>query len=523
MYSTVTSGTLYGIRSCLLQVECDIAGGLPAFHMVGLPSTEVREAAERVRVALRNLGVRMPPSRITVSFAPADVPKHGVILDLPVAVGILVSMGILRQQDAEGIMIAGELGLSGEIRPVRGILPLAAEAASRGLGWCIVPRANLAEARSVCGVRSIGVATLAEAVDFLRMSEEEREAAVKAAAVPAQEAPAADRPPAADLADIRGQDAAKRVLEIAAAGFHNLLFFGPPGVGKSMLASALPGILPALTREESMEVSAIYSIAGRIPENEALIRERPFVAPHHSVTRAALIGGGAIPMPGLISLAHRGVLFLDEITLFKPEILDLLRQPMEERAVRLSRAAGTFVYPSRFMLAAAANPCACGYLGEPGRCRCTPAQVQRHQARLSGPVMDRMDLCVRVREVPMRELMSRGSAAAEGSTAVRERVCRARDVQAARYAGEDFSFNGDMDSRAVERYCAADAEGERLLEELYDRMRLSVRGLHRLLRVARTIADLAGEENIGAPHIAEAAGYRMQDRLLMQPEGRMRA
>ena len=379
MYSTVMTGAVHGIGSYLMRVETSISNGLPAFQMVGNMSGEVREAGERVRVALKNTGLPLPAARITVNLAPADIPKRGIVIDLPVAVGELICMEILSQEDFEDVLVAGELGLNGEIRPVRGVLPIVQMAKEQDIRLCILPAQNLEEGAVVEGIKVVGVRSINELIMYMNTSPERRDRAIPPGKVDleslfAGRALRAD----VDFADVKGQAVAKKAMEIAAAGFHNMLMMGPPGTGKSMLAKCMPGIMPPLTIEESMEVSAVYSVAGLLGQGEPLVLRRPFLEPHHSITRAALVGGGMVPMPGQISLAHRGVLFLDELPEFGREQLDLLRQPLEDHEVTIVRQSGSYRYPSRFILLGACNPCPCGHFPDRNRCRCKPWEIKRY-------------------------------------------------------------------------------------------------------------------------------------------------
>ena len=383
MFSTILSGAVHGIDSYVMQVEVDLADGLPAFSMVGFLSGEVKEAQERVRVAMRNAGFRIPPARVTVSFSPADIPKRGIVTDLPIAVGLMICMRFLPPQSAEDILFLGELGLDGGVRPVRGVLPIAEEAARRGIGTCILPEANAAEGAVVPGIRIIGVRNLRQVYEYLIRDESGREKLIRpASADPEALLRQAGRSACRDLEDIYGQESCKRAMEIAAAGFHNLLMVGPPGTGKSLLASCIPGLLPPLTLEESLEITRIYRISGQLPEQKSLITERPFLAPHHGITTAALVGGGIVPTPGMVSLAHRGVLFLDELPEFRRETIDALRQPMEEHIVNIGRLGTSCRYPAHFQLVAAMNPCPCGYFPDRRRCKCTAPMIRRYQSMI---------------------------------------------------------------------------------------------------------------------------------------------
>lgn len=512
MLSTITSGAVYGICSHLIQVEVDVSQGLPCFQIVGLPGCEVREARERVKVALKNVGIRLPPMCINVNLSPADLPKNGTMFDLPVAVGILIALGELKQEAVRDTLLLGELGLSGGLKPVRGVLPIVREAAARGIKRCLLPAGNEREGALIDGLVSIGVTDLKEAVAYLTEEKWEK----KISSLPDG---AADSPDAAalgtgqeqpDFADMNGQQGLKRAAEVAAAGFHNLLIIGAPGSGKTMLARRIPSILPPLSKEESLEVSAIYSICGLLQSEASLKTVRPFLNPHHTITGRALAGGGRIPLPGVISLAHRGVLFLDELPEFKRETLDILRQPLEDKQVQIARSSGSYVYPADFMLVGAMNPCPCGYYPDRERCRCTPYEVKRYLNRVSGPILDRMDICVEALPMAFSEITA--SRKEESSGTVRERVMAARKRQEERFAGTCLHFNADMGAADVERYCVLGEEQLSYMERMFSCMQLSARAYHRILKVARTIADLDGSDRIEEIHLAEAICYRQSDR-----------
>ena len=508
MYCTVISGALLGVSAYLVSVEVDIAQGLPGFSMVGSLGGEVKESRERVTVALKNVGLALPPKRITVNLSPADIRKDGSAFDLPIAVGMLEAMGYFRQGAAEGILFLGELGLDGEIKKVRGVLPIVREAAARGIRQCIVPAVNASAGAVIPGNRVRRAGRIRELLQFLESEgEEERERLLPAEQEDASETFALENNEnIPDFSQVSGQETAKRAAEIAAAGFHNLLMAGPPGAGKSMIAKRIPGIMPRLTPEESLEVTSVYSVAGLLEEGTALMRARPFQSPHHTISMAALVGGNASPRPGMISLAHRGVLFLDELPEFQRVALDSLRQPLEEHKIQICRAGGNVTYPSDFMLVCAMNPCPCGFYPDRERCRCTDPQIRRYMGKVSGPILDRIDLCVELQPVDIAGLKK--GRRAESSSKIRDRVEKARERQKERFAGTKCRFNADIEGTNIERYCPLGGEEQELMERLYHSLRLSARAYHRILKVARTIADLEGAEGIGAEHLLEASFYR---------------
>lgn len=510
MLSTTISGAVYGVCSHLIEVEVDVSSGLPCFQIVGLPGNEVREARERVKVALKNVGIKLPPMCINVNLSPADLPKNGTMFDLPVAVGIMIALGELPQEAVRDTLLLGEMGLSGELKPVKGVLPIVREAAKRGIRRCILPEKNAWEGALTKEMESVGMSGVREALAFLSGKIEKSGAAQEGVDRLTEMLSVAAAPGQPDFADINGQQALKRAAEIAAAGFHNLLIIGAPGSGKTMLARRIPSILPPLSLEEGLEVSAIYSISGLLQSEGCLKMTRPFLNPHHTITGRALAGGGRIPTPGVISLAHRGVLFLDELPEFKRETLDILRQPLEDKQVQIARSSGSYVYPADFMLVGAMNPCPCGFYPDQKRCRCTPYEIRRYLSRVSGPILDRMDICVEA--LPMRFADIAAGGGEETSAAVRERVVAARERQAARFAGTALQFNADMGAGEVERFCVLGEREKAYMERMFSVMQLSARGYHRILKVARTIADLAGCERIGKMHLAEAICYRQSDR-----------
>ena len=509
MYSMVTSGAMLGMQAYLVSVEVDIAPGLPGFSIVGSLSCEVRESRERVAVALKNVGLRLPPTHVTVNLSPADLRKEGTAFDLPIAVGMLRSMEYFSGKALENTLFLGELGLNGEIKKVRGVLPIIREAAKQGIRQCIVPEANATEGAVVPEVTVRGAKHISQLLAFLKNTENPLEcekqlpaARVDAAALFQQQREQYDE----DFAEVKGQETARRAAEIAAAGFHNLLMTGPPGTGKSMIAKRILSILPPLTMEESLEVTSVASVAGTLQEGSALVTERPFVSPHHTASQPAMLGGSSSPRPGMISLAHRGVLFLDELPEFKRQTLDSLRQPLEERRIHISRVWGNVTFPSDFMLVCAMNPCPCGYYPDKNKCTCTRSQLHRYLGKISGPILDRFDLCIQLQQVELSGLWKKEKS--ESSACIRKRVEQARERQKERFAGSSYRFNGDIRAADMEKYCSLGAKEQKLLEELYSSLQLSVRACHRILRVARTIADLEGTEAVEEHHLLEAVLYR---------------
>jgi magnesium chelatase family protein len=510
MLSKIISAATLGVEAYPVEVEADIQQQLPLFITVGLPDGAVRESKERVTAAIKNSDFVFPAKKVTINLAPADIKKEGSAFDLPIAVGILAATGQILRDRCDDFVMLGELSLDGAVRPVPGVLPMTMNFRQcNGIRGIIVPKENAKEAAIAGTIPVYPVGSLKEAVHFL-----EDESAIMPFRVDVKSVFLQAHRYNIDFADVKGQESAKRALEVAAAGGHNIVMIGPPGSGKTMLARRMPTVLPDMSVEEALETTKIHSVAGRLPANSALVATRPFRSPHHTISYAGLIGGGAIPKPGEVSLAHHGVLFLDELPEFKKDILEMLRQPMEDNQVTISRAATTLTYPAGFMLIAAMNPCPCGYYGDPmHECNCSTSEIQRYMSRISGPLMDRIDIHITVPSVKFKELSS--DTCGEKSTTIRQRVNQARQRQLERFQNEKHIFcNAHMESRDIRKYCRIDEKSQSLLALAINKQGLSARAYDRILKVARTIADLAGSDNIEIGHVAEAVHYRTLDRKL---------
>ncbi len=520
MFSRILSGAVFGIESHLVHVEVDLSAGLPCFIMTGSLEGKVKESGERVRIALKNTGISIPPMHISVNFSPADLKKEGTGFDLPVSIGVLTAMERLPAGCSEGMLVLGELGLNGEVKPVKGVLPIMISAVKAGITRCLVAKENAKEAAAAVGMHAVGVEDLKQVITYLRLSAKEQNQMIPPEKTDLEDVFYMKKKEGAqeevDFSQIIGQESVKRAALIAAAGFHHMLIMGPPGSGKTMIARRLSTILPPLSREESFEVSSIYSISGLLPEGGKLLRERPFLSPHHSISPAALSGGGRQPRPGIVSLAHRGVLFLDELPEFKRQTLDLLRQPLEDKKIQIVRSGGSAAYPADFMLVGAMNPCPCGYYPDLNKCRCTPSQVHNYLSHISGPILDRIDLCIEAPRAALDHLYGKSAGRVQkgaDSKSLREKVFTARKQQEERYKGTNIRFNSELRGGDVEKYCPLGKKEAEMLEKLYVSLDLSVRALNKLLVVARTIADLEESREIHTKHLAEAVCYRTADKL----------
>ncbi len=500
MFSRVFSGNITGVDASIVRVEADVSGGLPQFNMVGLLSSEIREAKERVERAFLNSGFELPARKITVNLSPASIRKQGSGFDVPIAVAILTSLGLIKEEALKNKLFIGELSLDGHINKVCGVLPVALLAQKEGINTVVVPMDNVFEGSAIENLNVYGVSNLKELVEclnknaFTKMDHIDLEQALE------ESYTAGDT----DYLDIRGQDQAKRATEVAVAGFHNLMYVGPPGSGKSMMARRIPTILNRLSKEECLEISKIYSVMGLLPD-KSLVLTRPFRSPHHSITAPALVGGMGNPRPGEITLAHKGILFLDEAAEFKKNVIEMLRQPLEDRQVVISRMAGNMVFPADFMLVLASNPCPCGYYPDRQHCMCSQADINRYFGKLKGPILDRIDICVGTTKLQVGEFaITKGLS----SEQMRANIMKAQKIQEERFKNCDFKFNSQMGRKEIERFCVIDEEARKLLDNAYEKYNMTARGYYKIIKVSRTIADLDGTENINKRHILEAIGYR---------------
>ncbi|HKM35804.1 MAG TPA: YifB family Mg chelatase-like AAA ATPase [Lachnospiraceae bacterium] len=501
MFNAVFSGGNQGMVAYLVRVEVDLSRGLPGFDVVGSVGTEVREARERVQIALKNAGFPIPICKAIINLSPAHIRKEGTGYDLAIAAGLLACMEVWKAESLPSTAFLGELALNGEVRQIKGALPIVLSLKKQGIKQVVLPFENGVECTAVPGIVLIGIRKMSEFITFLQSSQEKRKFFL--VKEESKDIPKAELCSKLNFADVYGQEGAKRAAEVAAAGFHHLLLAGPPGAGKTMIAQRIPGIMPPLTEEEQLEVSSIYSVAGKLEGR--LMKTRPFLAPHHTISPQAFAGGGRIPNPGIISLAHRGVLFLDEMPEFSSAVLEVLRQPMEDKIVQIARSLGTYTFPSNFMLVCAMNPCPCGYFPDRNRCVCTEPDIRRYLSKISGPILDRIDIVAEASPVTMKDLRKKEKG--EDTDTIRQRVMDARMRQKKRYLGSGYQFNGELPGREVERYLSLASEEQGFLEKVFETGQLSTRSYHKMIKLARTIADLEGTEEIRSSHLAEAVCY----------------
>ena len=503
MFNKVLSGTLHGVDGRLIVVEADVSEGLPTFNMVGFLASEVREASDRVRTALKNSGYQFPPKKVTINLSPADIRKEGSAFDLPISIALLAAYGFIPEEYVDNTLFIGELSLNGELKGVRGILSIVDHARKQGIDKVILPYDNRKEAAIIPDISVYGAKNLKEVVEHLLGNtciDEEVHTGLDNVSDDVYDI---------DFSEVRGQESMKRATEIAVAGMHNLLFIGPPGAGKSMIAKRIPTIMPALTYDESVEITKIYSAKGMLESESGLIRNRPFRTPHHSITAQSLIGGGTVPKPGEISLAHHGVMFLDEMLEFQKTTLEMLRQPIEDGKVTISRMHGSYTFPSDFMLVAAMNPCPCGYFPDRSRCHCTKPQIDRYIRRLSQPMLDRMDMCLQVRRVEYKDLYN--STVSDTSADMKKRIEKAQGLQNARLSKYNVNFNSQIPAGEINELCMLENKEQKLIKEIFEKHKLTARGINKILKVSRTIADLDNSERVCEEHIFEALSYRMND------------